>query len=208
MSQDKPNEKFTPSGHPGFGDRVLSEGQATIEYGKKFLRDADEAIDLPPSAAAMWLAALVGYATWRASKSLLSNFGARSGIGSVVRPVVGLLLAYGAASYSHDHYLESQNIRVQGRAARGDEIHITKPKANEHTSRAPKRRYDYAPVYGPDHAPSTDSAPVRERTSRSYRGEADSGLQQSFSRGSTGEESPRAENVDLRRHNRGIVAPQ
>ncbi|HEY0900938.1 MAG TPA: hypothetical protein VGD95_02325 [Micavibrio sp.] len=130
MPNDKNHDQYVYQTHPSLGEKALHKGQSVMESGKKFIHDAGDVVSMPPSAAAVWLAVIVGFVTWKASKGLLSNFGARSGIATLVRPVVAGLLAYGAASWSHDNYLESKGIQVNGRKPHGDQIHFTKPSEN------------------------------------------------------------------------------
>lgn len=204
MTQDR----YTHQTQPSLGDKAAHKAYSTYESGKTLFNDAKDAVNLPPSPAAVWIAVLVGICAWKASSGILSNFGGRSGVATLVRPVIAGLLTFGAASLAHDTYLESKGYQVNGRTASGSTIPYSKPAGDfDKAARGPKRIHDYAPVYGADYkAPGTQRSGSQAGESDRDTGTRSRHAPEALAAESHGDANPVP--VTSRRHNQRIATPE
>ncbi len=190
------NERFTHQVQPSLGDRALGTGKAVMEKGSEFIRHADEAVDMAPPAAAVWLAVIVGLAAYKVASSIGKNIGPRDGAARLVRGAAYVCAAWMAGSYAHDNFLESKGYTVNGNQPRYEQIQVSPRAADfEKAAKPYKRTYDYAPYYTGDPVSADRSAGgsgrVREAQS-SYRAR---------------EVQPEVAPAD-RRHNKPIARPE
>lgn len=160
------NEFYTQHVQPSLGDRAVSTGKTVIEKSSEFVRHADEAVDMAPPAASVWLALIVGLATYRVASSLSRNVGPRDGAMRLVRGAACICAAWMMGSCAHDNFLESKGYAINGKEQKYEQI-STSPRAAdfEKASRPRKRTYDYAPHYNGESA-GIGTAPARGRDSQ------------------------------------------
>lgn len=196
------NERYTQQVQPSLGERAVGTGKAVMEKGSEFIRHADEAVDMAPPAAAVWLAVVVGLAAYKVVSSVGKNIGPRDGAARLVRGAAYICAAWMAGSCAHDNFLESKGYTVNGSQPSYQQIQSSPRAADFDKAAKPyKRTYDYAPRYSdaPVSADRADGAPgsgrVREAPS-SYRG-----------RDVTPQVTPEVLPAD-RRHNKPIARPE
>lgn len=186
------NERYVQQVQPSLGDRAVGTGKAVIEKGSEFVRHADEAVDMAPPAAAVWLAVIVALATMKVASSVGKNIGPRDGMARLLRPVAYCLAAWMVGSCAHDNFLESKGYTVNGKQQSYEQIHSSPRAADFDKAAKPyKRTYDYAPHYSGD--------PVSVGRSGAARGAQPSTRAR--------EAQPEVAPVD-RRHNKPIARPE
>ena len=181
------NERYVQKVQPSLGEKAWSAGETALEKGGQFVRHADDAIDMAPPAAAVWLAVIVALAAYKVTSSLGKNIGPRDGAARFVRGAVYCGITWMAASCAHDSFLESKGYAVNGNQSSHEQIRVSPRTADfERAAKPYKRTYDYAPTYSSDGATVSSERSVTRRVRE------------------VEPEVPSAE----RRHNKPIVQPQ
>ncbi len=130
---------------PSLGDRAVGTGKAVMEKGSEFFRHADEAIDMAPPAAAVWLAVIVSLAAYKVTSAIGKNIGPRDGVARLVRGAAYVCAAWMAGSYAHDNFLESKGYTVNGSQPRHEQIQSSPRAADfERASKPYNHTYDPA----------------------------------------------------------------
>ncbi len=131
---------------PSLGDRAVGTGKAVIEKGGEFIRHADDAVDMAPPAAAVWLAVIVGVATYKFASSVGKNIGPRDGVARLVRGAACVCAAWMVGSCAHDTFLESKGYAVNGKQPKYEQIQTSPRTADfEKASKPIRQSSEYAP---------------------------------------------------------------
>lgn len=184
------NERYVNQVQPSLGDKAWGTGNAVIKKGEEFVQHFDEAVDMAPPAASVWLAVIVGIAAYKLASSIGKNIGPRDGVARLVRGAAYVCAAWMAGNYAHDNFLESKGYAINGKQQTYEQIHSSPRAADfERASKPYKRSYDYAPYYSDE----TSASPARSHAAPtgSYAREAQNGVAAAD-----------------RRHNKPIAQPQ
>ena len=165
------NERYVQQVQPSLFDKAWGTGKAVIEKGGQFIDHADDVVDMAPPAAAVWLAVIVGLATYKVVSSIGKNIGPRDGAARLVRGAAYVLAVWMASNYAHDNFLESKGYAIDGKQPQHQPISVSPRSADFDRAAKPyKRTYDYAPHYSGDgeavsHGRAADASAARRHNS-------------------------------------------